>query len=134
MLEREGELRVMPIDSLKETRGEIVKHVETGTNLITDDWAGYYGLQRAFQHYTVNHKAGEYVKQYFAHTNSIEGVWSLLKRQIYGIHHWVSAKHLHRYIAEVTWRYNRREVKDGSRVAEFLGRVDGRLMHKTLIA
>jgi hypothetical protein len=35
------------------------------------------------------------------------------------IHHWVGPKHLPRYI-EATWRYNRRDVKDGSRIAKFL--------------
>ena len=66
--------------------------------------------------------------------NTIEGAWSLLKRQIYGIHHWASPKHLHRYIDEAVWRYNRREVADGRRVTEFLTRVDGRLKYKALIA
>src|ERR1700730_1324090 len=47
MLERGGELRVKPIGALKESRAEIVKHVAPGTNLMTDDWAGYYGLERA---------------------------------------------------------------------------------------
>jgi hypothetical protein len=36
------------------------------------------------------------------------------------IHHWVGPKHLPRYIDEATWRYNRRDVKDGSRIAKFL--------------
>ncbi len=66
--------------------------------------------------------------------NGIEGVWSLLKRQIYGIHHWVSAKHLARYVDEAVWRYNRRSVADPMRVGEFLGRVDGRLTYQALIA
>jgi hypothetical protein len=66
--------------------------------------------------------------------NGIEGVWSLLKRQIYGIHHWVSAKHLAKYVDESVWRYNRRGVIDRARVAEFLSRVDGRLTYAALIA
>jgi transposase-like protein len=133
MLERDGELRAMPIDGLKDARPTIVKHIEPGSNVMTDEWAGYFGLSRAYHHHTVNHSAGQYVKNYFAHVNGIEGVWSLLKRQIYGIHHWVSAKHLHRYVDESTWRYNRRDLKDRSRVADFLGRVDGRLTYNVLI-
>jgi hypothetical protein len=42
----------------------------------------------------VNHSKGEYVRHYVLHTNSIESVWALLKRQIIGVHHWVSPKHL----------------------------------------
>ncbi len=51
-----------------------------------------------------------------AHTNSIEGVWALLKRQIYGIHHWVSDKHLSRYLSESSWRFNRRKMGEGERL------------------
>ena len=99
----------------------------------SDEHPGYRYLGRTFPHEVVRHSAGEYRKGR-AHTNTIEGLWSLLKRQIYGIHHWVSAKHLDRYVAEAVWRYNRREVKDGPRVSEFLSRVDGRLRYADLIA
>ena len=43
------------------------------------------------------------------HTNSIEGVWSLLKRSIMGAFHKVSVKHLSRYLEELEWRYNNRD-------------------------
>ncbi|MGC1178404.1 MAG: IS1595 family transposase [Methyloceanibacter sp.] len=134
VLERGGELRARPLKSLKEAKLEIVRHVEPGTNVMTDEWPGYRGLGKRFRHHTVNHSAGQYVKHYFAHVNGIEGVWSLLKRQVYGIHHWVSRKHLHRYIDEAVWRFNRRKVVDGHRVSEFLSRADGRLKYRVLIA
>ena len=38
------------------------------------------------------------------HTNSVEGVWSLLKRSIVGAWHQVSAKHLDAYLSEVEFR------------------------------
>lgn len=47
-----------------------------------------------------------------AHTNTIEGFWSLVKRGIGGVYHSVSAKHLQSYLSEYAWRYNRRH--DGS--------------------
>jgi transposase-like protein len=43
------------------------------------------------------------------HTNTIEGVFSLLDRSIIGAYHKVSKKHLPRYLDEVEWRYNNRE-------------------------
>ncbi len=99
------------------------------------EWIAYTGLRHHYNHYTVNHCAGEYVsKDSGAHINTMEGAWSLLKRQIYGIHHWVSAKHVHRYVAEATWRFNRRVLKEAPRFAEFLARLDGRLTYKTLTA
>jgi transposase-like protein len=134
ILERGGELRAKPIKSLKEAKLEIVRQVEPGTNVMTDEWPGYRGLKKRFHHHTVNHSAGQYVKHYFAHVNGIESVWALLKRQIYGIHHWVSKTHLHRYVDEAVWRFNRRTVVDGHRVSEFLSRMDGRLKYRVLIA
>src|SRR5712691_6941293 len=100
---------------------------------MTDEWAGYQAVDKHVNRHSVNHSAGEYVRHFFAHVNGMEGVWSLLKRQIYGIHHWVSAKHLAKYVDEAVWRYNRRDVRDRKRVAEFLTRVDGRLTYKVLI-
>jgi len=70
----------------------------------------------------------------YYHTNGIEGAWSLIKRQVYGIHHWISDKHLKSYLAEMTWRYNRREMEEGDRLNALLGRIDGRLRYKELIA
>lgn len=135
MVERGGELRAKPMESQKDVRPEFFKQVSQQAILMTDEWIAYPGLRRYYNHYTVNHGAGEYVgKDSGAHINSMESIWALLKRQIYGIHHFVSAKHLHRYISEATWRFNRRVLKDVPRFAEFLARLDGRLTYKTLIA
>jgi len=41
--------------------------------------------------------------------NSMENVWSLLKRSIVGSYHQVSAKHLDAYLDELEFRYNNRE-------------------------
>ena len=43
------------------------------------------------------------------HTNSVEGVWSLLKRSIVGSYHKLSVKHLNSYLDELEWRFNNRE-------------------------
>jgi hypothetical protein len=81
----------------------------------------------------VNHAQGEYVRGE-AHTQTIESVWALLKRQIIGIHHWVSPKHLQRYVGEMTWRFSRRDMTAAPRMNELFGGVEGRLPYKVLIA
>ncbi len=43
------------------------------------------------------------------HTNTVEGVWSLLKRSIVGSYHKLSTKHLNSYLDELEWRFNNRE-------------------------
>jgi transposase-like protein len=135
MLERGGEFRAMKIDDVKaRTLHKIIgDNVKPGTAVMTDEALAYRGLEFMYQHASVSHAKGEYGRGN-AHTNSVEGAWSLLKRQIYGIHHWVSVQHLMRYVGEVVWRYNRRHIEDGPRMNEFLTRVDGRLTYKTLIA
>ena len=135
MLERGGELRAMKIESVKarELQGKVVDHVERGSTIITDEWVGYRGLAMEYTHHKVNHAAGEYVRDKFIHTNSLEGAWSHFKRQVYGVHHWISAKHTDLYVGEFTWRYNRRDEEEEDRVNMLLGDVRGRLRYKDLI-
>jgi len=66
--------------------------------------------QAAFQHETINHNVGEYVRDGVT-TNGIESVWALLKRGVYGVYHQVSAKHLARYVDEFSFRLNDGDVK-----------------------
>jgi ISXO2-like transposase domain len=43
-----------------------------------------------------------------AHTNTVEGYFSIPKRGIYGVYQHVSEAHLKRYLAEFDFRYNNR--------------------------
>ena len=74
------------------------------------------------------------MKSQVIHTNNIEGVWAQLKRQIIGVHHWVSSKHLNRYVCEMAWRFNRRELTVTTRMNALFASVEGRLTYKALIA
>jgi ISXO2 transposase-like protein len=44
----------------------------------------------------------------WAHTNTIEGYFSIFKRGMKGIYQHCSEQHLHRYLAEFDFRYNTR--------------------------
>jgi transposase-like protein len=135
IIERGGELRAGVIEDVKgETLEPIVlHHVAKGSTIYTDHHRGYWGLRHTFVHERVNHGIHEYVRG-DAHTNSIEGVWALLKRQISGINHWVSPKHLDQYVAEMSFRYNRRDMKSGDRANALLGQIEGPLPCKVLTA
>ncbi len=77
--------------------------------IYTDEWGAYKGLaDKDTEHKTVNHSEEEYVKG-DVHTNSVENVWSLLKRSIIGSYHQVSTKHLDAYVDELEFRFNNRE-------------------------
>ncbi len=77
--------------------------------IYTDEWPAYKGIEdEDTRHETVNHSIEEWVRG-DAHTNTVEGVWSLLKRAIVGSYHHVSVKHLDRYLDELEWRFNNRD-------------------------
>jgi transposase-like protein len=136
MVQRDGEFRAMVVPDRKAStvQGIIAVNVAPGANVMTDEFTGFVGLEGRYNHHTVNHSRGEYVRHYTLHTNTIEGAWSLLKRQIVGIHHFVSGKHLGRYVAEATWRYNRRSTDEGLRADALIAGSAGRLTYKALIA
>jgi transposase-like protein len=62
----------------------------------------------ATDHQTVTHRNNEWVHGKI-HTNTVEGVFSLLDRSIMGAYHKVSNKHLPAYLHEVEWRFNNRK-------------------------
>jgi hypothetical protein len=64
-----------------------------------------------------------------------ESYCARLKRQLYGIHHAVSPKHLHRYVAEVAFKHNARTMEDGARtVAAIQGGEGKRLKYRQSVA
>jgi len=111
--QRGGRTVAMPVadvnaDNLHNT---IYDRVSAGTTLHTDEARAYDGLEGLFfKHDTVNHSAGEYSRN-GVNTNSIESVWALLKRGVYGVYHQVSDKHLARYVNEFSFRLNDGDVK-----------------------
>jgi transposase len=77
--------------------------------IYTDEWEAYRGVaDKDTEHETVNHSEKEYGRGK-VHVNSMENVWSLLKRSIIGSYHQVSAKHLDAYLDELEFRFNNRE-------------------------
>jgi len=135
MIERGGDARIETVNSVqgKTLKAIIKKGVTPDSTIMTDNYAGYKGLNKEFkEHKTINHSAHKYVDG-IIHTNTIEGFWSLLKRGIVGIYHHVSKEHLHRYCEEFEYRYNSRKRKDFERFDLLLSACDGRLTYKDLI-
>ena len=114
----------------------IIRQVEAGSTINTDEAGAYEGLGAlAFTHETVNHKAGEFVRDGVT-TNGIESVFAVLKRGLTGVYHHASPKHLGRYVDEFTFRLNEGNVKNHTltRLDSFVHGVDGqRLTYKALI-
>ena len=134
MVERSGRVqtRVIADVTAKTLKGAIRQVVDNQSRIMTDENSAYSGIGAEFAggHKFVTHSAKEYVRG-DAHTNTIESVFALVKRGMYGVYHNVSRRHLHRYLAEFDFRYNRRHVDDGERTAAAIKNgVGRRLMYR----
>jgi transposase-like protein len=127
---------VIPDTGLATIQNEIHGAVEVGSQLYTDEHGAYSDLDGLYyDHATVNHGAGEYVRG-AAHTNGIESVWAVLKRGLHGVYHHASPQHLFRYVDEFTWRLNEGNVIHHTlnRLAAFVDATVGkRLTYNRLI-
>lgn len=96
----------IPRPTRKVVEEVVAKYVSLDAQIYTDEWAGYKHLHTADfrKHAIVIHTKDEYVRG-DVHTNSVEGFWSLVKRQIIGQHHFLTVKHLQRYLDEMTFRF-----------------------------
>jgi transposase-like protein len=136
------QVKAIKVDSSKayDLQEQIYNNITEGSNIITDEYKAYTSLGWfSYNHNTINHSQGEYVKKdskeaFKIHTNTIEGFWSIVKRTINGTHHWVSKRHIQRYLNEMMLRYNTREEKDTNRFEMLIKKVEGvRLKYKVLV-
>jgi transposase-like protein len=137
MRARGGRTVALPIEATDRDvlHDEINRRVQAGSRVQTDEFAAYRGLS-GLTHETVNHSASEFVRDDVT-TNSIESVFAVFKRGIYGVYHHVSPKHLGRYVDEATFRLNDGNVKRHTlqRLESFVdGTAGKRLTYKRLIA
>jgi len=110
LVERGGRARSFRIvDFDGKTLSDILeKNVSRAAHLRTDEYPTYkqYGHHFA-SHETVNHGKEEYVRG-DAHTNTIEGYFSVFKRGMRGIYQHCSEQHLQRDLNEFDFRYSNR--------------------------
>jgi len=79
------------------------------TIVFTDELRSYSNVQRlGYGHEVVQHAAKQYVSG-IAHVNTIESLWSNIKRGIDGVNHSVSPLHLQSYLDTYVYRYNHRK-------------------------
>lgn len=112
LVERGGKVRSkhVPDVSAENLKPVLKAQLKAASAFMTDGEGQYRILGGMFaRHEVVNHSIGEYVRG-DAHTNTIEGYFSILKRGITGVYHHVSQEHLKRYLAEFDFRYNEHEA------------------------
>tara|TARA_R110001606_G_scaffold335079_1_gene483061 strand:- start:252 stop:1169 length:918 start_codon:yes stop_codon:yes gene_type:complete len=134
MVERGGKVTARTVENVKSVTltAEIIRNVKESATLYSDEWLGYKGVSRIYDHSIVKHNQGQYVNGR-VHTNTIEGFWSLLKRGIFGIYHFTSKKHLQMYVDEFVFRYNTRKGSESDRFNLLLNNIENRITYKELI-
>jgi len=137
LVERGGNVRSFHVDraDANTVREILFTNVKRDTTLHTDESRLYTVLGKEYaSHETVNHSAKEYARG-TVHTNTIEGYFSIFKRGMKGVYQHCGEQHLHRYLAEFDFRYNRRTalgVDDAMRSEDIVRGAEGkRLMYRS---
>lgn len=107
---RDGHVRasVVANDSYSELVLQVNQFVDTTANLMTDQHLVYPKIAEDYaSHASVNHGAKEYVNGN-VHNNTAESFNAILERAKQGVFHYMSKKHLQRYVSEVVFRWNHR--------------------------
>lgn len=136
MKNRDGEVRaqVVPSTNLENLHRIIKANVTPGSTLYTDEWVAYRNLAKDFKRGVVCHSVKEYVNG-DCHTNGIESFWALFKRGYHGIYHFMSRKHLQRYVDEFSNRNNTSRLGTMDCISQTVtGMLGRRLSYKELIA
>ena len=135
LVERGGKVRTFHVQhaTAETVRDILVRNVDRASNLHTDSSRLYTRTGEEFStHKTTNHAHGEYVRyegDTVVHSNTIEGVFSVFKRGMIGIYQHCGEAHLHRYLAEFDFRYNRRaalKVSDLERAEDAIRGASGK--------
>jgi transposase-like protein len=132
LVQRGGNAKSFRVEDVKKsTLQEIIReHVHPDTIIYTDQHRSYGGVEKPVldddenqihpgfkAHQSVDHSIGEYSRG-DAFTNTAESFFSLFKRGVVGAFHHVSPEHIHRYLTEFDFRWNRRKDDDGERFVD----------------
>jgi transposase-like protein len=112
LVERGGSVRSFHVkEATSEQVNEILaRNIARESTLHTDESVLYRWTGKRFAaHETVTHSMEEWVRG-IVHTNTIEGYFSVFKRGMRGVYQHCGEAHLHRYLAEFDFRYNRRSA------------------------
>lgn len=110
MVERQGPVRAELIDSdsHEDIAPAIERHVGKDAHLMTDEHKVYRSIGKEYSgHSHVNHKQQEFARD-GVHNNTAESFNAELERIKHGVFHYLSKKHLQRYVNEVAFRWNHR--------------------------
>jgi len=109
-VERNGPVRAVPVasDKISELLPQVEHFVDKDAYLITDENRAYRSIGKQFAaHDWVNHSHKEYARGDI-HNNTAESFNAILERAKQGVFHYLSKKHLSRYLHEIGFRWDHR--------------------------
>ena len=111
--QRQGQVRsaLIASDQAAELRPLVERFVDPQAHLMTDQNWAYQQIGKDYAaHSWVNHSAKEFARG-DVHNNTAESFNSLLERAKQGVFHYMSQKHLSRYLNEIGFRWAQRTPK-----------------------
>ena len=108
MAERNGKviLKVLKKAWGKEIQPIMKTKITSNSTIVTDGFGGYYNLKESFNNHIILNHTKYKRKEGIYHTNTIEGIWTTIKRAIMGQYHKLSMEHAQSYLNEITFKYN----------------------------
>jgi transposase-like protein len=114
--QRKVRATVVPTVKRAALQAEILRQVQPGSKLYTDESPVYSKMAKEYAHEIVNHL--QHYVDGRVHTNGLENFWSLLKRGLNGTYVSVEPFHLFRYVDEQAFRFNNRKGVDGKKLTD----------------
>lgn len=100
---------VVPSDSYSDLAPRVAAVVSPDAHVMTDQLQSYKAIGKEYAaHETVNHGSKEFSRD-GVHVNTAESFNAILERTKQGVFHFLSRRHLTRYIGEVAFRWNNRD-------------------------
>jgi hypothetical protein len=109
-VERSGPVRATTVagDKIAELFPQVNRFVDKSSHLMTDENHAYRSIGNQFAaHDWVNHSHKEYARGNI-HNNTAESFSAILERAKQGVFHYLSKKHLNRYLHEIGFRWDHR--------------------------
>jgi hypothetical protein len=138
-VERNGPVRSASVDSdsIANLSPVIDRFVDKRAHLKTDELHAYKLIGKKYaSHQWVNHQGKEYSRG-DTHNNTAESFNAMLERAKQGVFHYLSKKHLSRYLHEIGFRWNQREpelkVTKKGKLKIVMKRLSALIMLKSLL-
>jgi hypothetical protein len=109
-VERQGSVRAQPVenDTIANLSPVANRYITKDAHLMSDQHLSYRHIAKDYAaHSTVNHLRREYARG-DVHINTAESFSALLERVKLGVFHYMSRKHLSRYLNEIGFRWDHR--------------------------